>query len=282
MDHQIRPLALVGGRLIDGTGAAPIEPAVLLMEGSRIGAVGTTRKMTVPEGTQVIDISGMTVMPGLIDLHAHLSFAPSKDPWAAAPEDPFIPQTDLVLHGAHHAAQVLEAGFTTVRDAFSFHEHTMSLSLRAATASGLVKGPRIFAAGYVGSTGTETDMRMAPLIPRPPGHTADGPWEIRKRVRKIMRDGFDWVKSFTSGGRVSGGQEEDVWYVNHTPEEMNALVEEVHRYGARVMVHATTSDQARHGARSDHFRVLREGLLTRPRAGRSAQSCGRPGRKADA
>jgi len=236
-------LALVGGTLIDGTGAAPTRPCVILLSGAQILAVGTAQEISVPDNAVVIDVAGMTVMPGLIDLHAHLSLAPSKDPWSAASMDPFTPtQTDLVLWGAAHASKVLEAGFTTVRDAFSFHDNTMSLSLRMATASGLLVGPRIFTAGYVGSTASEVDMRLSGQIPRPYGRTADGPWEMRKRAREVLRDGHDWIKSFTSGGRVAGAEEEDVWYVNHTTDEMDALADEVHRYGARLMVHATTSD----------------------------------------
>jgi imidazolonepropionase-like amidohydrolase len=91
-------------------------------------------------------------------------------------------------------------------------------------------------------TGSIVDMRIPPEMERPYGYTADGPWELRKRAREVLRDGFDWIKSFTSGGRTPGNQEEDVWYTNHTPEEMQALVSEVHTFGARVMVHATTPE----------------------------------------
>jgi imidazolonepropionase-like amidohydrolase len=85
-------------------------------------------------------------------------------------------------------------------------------------------------------------MRMAPFVPRPPSHAADGPWELRRRVRECAREGYEWIKTFTSGGRIAGGQEEDVWYVNHSQPERDAIVDEAHQLGMGVMVHATTPD----------------------------------------
>ena len=94
-------------------------------------------------------------------------------------------------------------------------------------------------------TGTEVDMRMRPHVQRPYGYTADGPWEMRKRTREVARAGFDLVKMFTSGPRVPGEQESDVWYVNQTAEEVEAAVSEAHTLGMRVMVHATTEEAIR-------------------------------------
>jgi imidazolonepropionase-like amidohydrolase len=83
-------------------------------------------------------------------------------------------------------------------------------------------------------------MRIKPWLPRIAGHAADGPWALRGLVREVIRDGYQWIKTFTSGGRVAGGQEEDVWYTNHTFDELRALVDEAHNYGIRVMIHCST------------------------------------------
>jgi imidazolonepropionase-like amidohydrolase len=236
-------LALIGGRVIDGLGSGPTGPVVILIDPPRIRAVGPADRVVIPEGTERIEIHGSTVLPGLLDLHAHLCWKPNLvDRLVAAREDPLTPDSVLALWGSAHATALLQAGFTTVRDGFAWHGRFTSLALREAIADGAIKGPRIVAAGYAGMTGTEVDIRMSPNVPRPYGVAADGPWELRKRVRECVRDGYDWIKTFTSGGRVAGGQEEDVWYVSHTSDEMNALVDEAHRFGTRVMVHATTRD----------------------------------------
>ncbi len=235
-------LALVGGTLIDGTEAKPLDNSTVLIEGSKIIEIRTAESNAVPQQASVLDVSGMTVLPGLMDLHTHLCFVPSPNPLIAISDDPLAPETWAMLWGVAHAQSTLRAGFTTVRDGFNYHGQTGCLSLARAVDEGIINGPRIFAAGYVGVTSTEVDIRIAPWIPRPYGYTADGPWEMRKRVREVIRDGYVWVKTFTSGGRVSGGQEEDVWYTTHTYEELQALIDEAHNYDIPVMIHATTHD----------------------------------------
>jgi imidazolonepropionase-like amidohydrolase len=236
-------LALVGATVIDGTGAPATAPASLLIEGDRIAAVAPRADLEIPEAATVIDVPGLTVLPGLIDLHAHLCWAPNlEDPMIVAQDDPFVPDSYMAMWGVHHAAAYLQAGFTTVRDAFAWSGRRTSLALRDAIRDGAVRGPRIVPAGYAGMTGTEVDIRMPPTVPRPYGFVADGPWELRKRVRECVREGYEWIKTFTTGGRVSGGQEVDTWYVNHTPEEMDAIVDEAHRFGVGVMVHTSTRE----------------------------------------
>jgi imidazolonepropionase-like amidohydrolase len=196
-------------------------------------------------------MAGMTVMPGLIDLHVHLCAVPyacagHAVPGRTGPVSPrVVPETEEVLWGARHAAADLEAGFTTVRDAFSYSTETGALSLRHAAETGLIKSPRIFAAGYAGMTGSIVDMRHPPSMSRPYGYVADGPWELRKRTREVIRGGFNWIKTFTSGGRAPGQQEDDTWYTNHTIEELQAIIDEAHNFDIRVMVHATTPEAIR-------------------------------------
>ena len=231
-------------RLLDGRSEPPLDDATIVIDGERIVAVGASSDVTAPPEAEVLDARGMTALPGLIDLHVHLCAAPHVGPGSGVPRI-MVPETELVLWGAKHARANLEAGFTTVRDAFSFYTETAVLSLREAAANGLVKGPRIIAAGYAGMTGSIVDMRYPPGMTRPYGYTADGPWELRKRTREVLRDGYDWIKSFTSGGRAPGSQEDDTWYTNHTVEELEAIIDEAHTFGAKVMIHATTPEAIR-------------------------------------
>lgn len=244
-------LALTNSRLIDGTAASARAGQVVLIDGDTIAAVGPQDNVEVPSGADIIDAAGMTVLPGLIDLHVHLCAVPYARAGAKAPgrtgtgSPQAVPETEEVLWGALHARAALEAGFTTVRDAFSFHSHTGALSLRHGAQIDIVKSPQIFAAGYVGMTGSIVDMRFSPTMERPYGYVADGPWELRKRAREVIRDGFNWIKTFTSGGRAPGEQEDDTWFTNHTDEELSAIIDEAHNFDIRVMVHATTREAIR-------------------------------------
>lgn len=241
-------IALTNVRVIDGTAGAPRERSTVLIDGDTIAAVGATAEIPAAAETEILDLPGMTVLPGLIDLHVHLCAVPycCQGSGTLRREGPEThrnaPETEQTLWGARHARADLEAGFTTVRDAFSFHTETAALSLRRAAAMGITKSPRIFAAGYAGMTGSIVDMRYSPLMPRPYGYVADGPWELRKRAREVIRDGFDWIKTFTSGGRAPGEQEDDTWFINHTVEELTAIIDEAHNFDIRVMVHATTRE----------------------------------------
>lgn len=237
-------IAITNCRVIDGTERGPVGNATVLLDDDLIKAVGPSDEVTAHPEAEVIDAEGMSLLPGLIDLHVHLCAAPDVGAGSGVPRF-MIPDTELTLWGADNARMDLEAGFTTVRDAFSFHNETATLSLRKATATGLTKGPRILAAGYAGMTGSIHDMRYPPNMVRPYGYTADGPWELRKRTREVIRDGYDWIKTFTSGGRAPGGQEDDTWYTNHTVEELTAIIDEAHTFDVKVMIHATTPEAIR-------------------------------------
>ncbi len=105
--------ALVGAKLIDGAGGTPIEDAVVVIEGERISSVGKADATTVPTGAEVIDVTGKTVIPGLINCHTHLCLDGSPDPVTALKQRSF---TENVLIAAKHAEATLRAGVTTVRD----------------------------------------------------------------------------------------------------------------------------------------------------------------------
>jgi imidazolonepropionase-like amidohydrolase len=229
--------AVRAGTLIDGTGAAPVRNAVILIEGGRITAAGAG--VQVPRGATVIDLSGHTVLPGFIDAHVHLTGPIIGDgDWqhAALVESPSL----HALHGAVHARQTLEAGFTTVRNvgAGDFTD----LALRDAIARGWVPGPRILGAGTsFGINGGHCDG-SAGYWPGafPQGRiedgAADGVLEVREAVRYNVKYGADVIKICATGGVLSPG--DSVGVQQYTEEEMRAVVEAAHQLERRVAAHA--------------------------------------------
>lgn len=237
------------GRLIDGTGSAAVGPATLVLEGDRIADVvaGPPAEALVASATAFIDASQQTVMPGMMDLHVHLIHGVTD------PREPHIlygilsstPQM-LTLWAARNARLLLEAGFTTVRDFASFYNdgrNPEGLALRDAITLGLMPGPRIFAGGWVSSTAGHRDMFPPRVWPRPEGSLADGPWEVRRAVRAMARDGVDFIKTSTSGG--AGGHTEEIWWRSFTFEELEALVEESHAFGLKVATHSHTAESVK-------------------------------------
>ena len=139
---QSRPLALVGGTLIDGTGSAPLRDSVVLIRGERIEKIGTTVSLPVPNGYEAVSTEGLTVLPGLWDLHVHLMYAGHPDVryWF----DTYTPQFERVIMPAS-AEQMLMAGVTTVRDLAAPPQPI--LAVRKRIASGEIPGPTVYVAG---------------------------------------------------------------------------------------------------------------------------------------
>lgn len=230
--------AIRAGTLIDGTGAAPVRNAVILVQGDRITAVGAN--VQVPAGATVIDLSGATVLPGFIDAHVHLAGHTIGDgDWqhAGLTEMP----SQLALLGAAHAHQTLEAGFTTVRvvGSGSFGD----LALRNAIAAGWIPGPRILGAGTsFGINGGHCDGSSGyqPESPLSRGTieagAADGVEEVREAVRYNVKHGADLIKICATGGVLS--PTDSVGVQQYTEEEIRAVVEAAHMTERRVAAHA--------------------------------------------
>jgi imidazolonepropionase-like amidohydrolase len=239
------------GALLDGTGRGP-APATLVLSGGTVEAVLPAGVTPAIGGEDlVIDGSAHTVMPGLMDLHVHLQHG------VLDPREPHLdfgmltstPQL-LTLWATRNARLMLEAGFTTARDMAGYrHPRNLEvLAVRDAVALGIAEGPRLFVAGWAGQTAGHGDMGLPRTWPRDPQLVADGPWEFRRLVRRLVRDGVDLIKTSTSGG--AGGHGEALWWRNHTDEELAALIDEAHSSGHRVACHAHTADGIKRALRA--------------------------------
>jgi imidazolonepropionase-like amidohydrolase len=230
--------AIRAGVLIDGTGAAPVRNAIILVQGERITAVGPA--VAIPKGAKVVDLSGETVLPGFIDAHVHLIGRIIGDgDWqhSTVTELP----SAMTLLGAAHAQQTLEAGFTTVRVVGS--PEFADLGLRDAIDAGWVPGPRILGAGIaVGARGGHCD-ETAGFNPGTFGHeagfqdgVADGVDQARSAVRYMVKYGADVIKICATGGVLS--PKDSVGLQQYTEEEMRAIVETAAMLRRKVAAHA--------------------------------------------
>lgn len=230
--------AIRAGTLIDGTGAAPARNVVIVIRGDRITAIGSD--LAVPRGATLIDLSGATVLPGLVDAHVHLATRTIGDgDWQHAGLTDLPGQAALL--GAAHAQQTLEAGFTTVRVVGAAHFD--DIALRNAIDAGWIPGPRIVGAGIsFGITGGHCD-ELDGLRPEVTGHesgiadgAADGVDQVRAAVRYVVKYGADVIKICATGGVLSAT--DSVGAQQYTEEEMRAIVETARMLSRRVAAHA--------------------------------------------
>ncbi len=228
--------ALVGADLIDGTGGPVVKDAVVLMEGERIVQVGERGMVGMMEGTEVVDVGGMVVMPGMIDCHDHLA---SKDYGMASRMGIDSPVSLQHLRTAKVLEQTLAAGYTCVRDGGG-----LDIGFKQAVETGLYPGPRlVLSVAIISPTGgladkvTPSGQRFPHPDPMMPSGIADGDNPVRAKVREMCRAGADVVKFATTGGASSrpGHGPLDTAF---GPSEVAALVDEARALGRRTMCHA--------------------------------------------
>lgn len=227
------------GTLLDGTGGAARKDQVIVIEGDRIQAVGSG--LPVPPGATVIDLSGATVLPGLIDAHTHL-FLQGEDP-AEGGYDGNILQQGLAYRAARAtvaARRALEQGFTTLRDLGTEGAGYGDVGIREAIERGHIPGPRLFVATLgISTTGGYPLEGYAPELVLPKGVAiVDGPVEARKAAREQIEKGADWIKVYMTHRSWVGADGKLVSQPTLTVEELKAIVDEAHGNEKRVACHA--------------------------------------------
>lgn len=214
-------LALVGGTLIDGFGSTPIRNSVVLVEGERITAVGRVGELEVPAGAEVISTEGMSVLPGLWDMHVHLILTGHADygHWHPTYRDRFASE---IMPAA--ANQLLLAGVTSARDLGAPLED--SIAVRERIRKGEIPGPTLYVSGPF--------IQKAPY----PGTEAyrwgvDGPEDARAKVRRLAEAGVDVIKLIDQD--------------QMTAAEIEAVVDEAHAHGLPVVAHSHRPEEIRRG-----------------------------------
>lgn len=231
-------LALVGGRLIDGFGGNPVEDSVVLITGERITAVGRVGELEIPDGVEVISTEGMSVLPGLWDMHVHLMIVGHSDyeHWDQTYPDRF---RDPIMPAA--ARQLLQAGVTSARDLGAPLDDI--LAIREALASGELEGPTLYVSGPF--------IQHAPY----PGTEAfrwgvEGPEDGRRKVARLAEAGVDVIKLIDQD--------------QMTMEEVQAVVDEAHRHGLPVIAHSHRPEEIRRGIAAGVDGFEHTGLGTAP------------------
>jgi imidazolonepropionase-like amidohydrolase len=220
------------GRVIDTAAGKVREGQWIVVSGERITAIHAAGAFEAPPGTQVIDLSGWTVLPGLVDTHTHLISDPTLPPY----QDYGLSVPRLALIGAANARRTLLSGVTTTRDVGSYS--FTDVALRDAITAGDVDGPRVRASGpALGITGGHCDDNLlAPEFKEVGEGVADGVDGVRKAVRRNVKYGVDHIKYCGTGGVFSKGTIPGAQ--QFTEAEVAALIDEAHMHGRKVAVHA--------------------------------------------
>ena len=229
------------GTLIDGNSDSPRRDQVIVIRGNRIEIVSDASSAKIPEGANVVDLSGATVLPGLIDSHTHI-FLQGEDP-SQGGYDENILKYPLALRAARATVSVrraLEQGFTTLRDVETEGAGYGDVGIKEAIEGGYIPGPRLFVSTRaISTTGGYPLEGYAPELEMPKGvQIVDGPVEARKAAREQLDHGADWIKVYMTHRSWVGKKGELVSQPTLTVEELKAIVDETHGWQKKIACHA--------------------------------------------
>lgn len=241
---MVDQLVISNATIIDGAGGDPISNGTLIIEGAQIVGVDTHAHRG-NGGANVIDASGMTILPGLINMHDHAYRKRLRNPDAGSSYREHSkklvaePATYLALLSASNALNELKTGITTIREAGAGHD--ISINLRRFFNEGLLPGPRMLVAGQpIVMTGGH-EYRW--------GRQADGPDEVRKAAREQLLTGVDHLKFMATGG-IARIPEEHPDTVEFNEEELRAGIEEAHKHHKKTHAHAYATEGIKNAVRA--------------------------------
>jgi len=227
------------GHVLDVRTGQLLANQAIVIEGDKIAKIAPSSEVKSAAGDATIELPDATLLPGLIDMHTHLTFDLNSLGYSGLR----ISTAREALHGARNARRTLEAGFTTVRNlgAFDYSD----IALRDAINDGDVIGPRIVASGpALGITGGHCDENLLPpAFHFQGGGVADGIEAVQHKVREVIKYGADVIKICATGGVLSKGDDPNA--SQYTLEEMKAIVADAHRLGRKVAAHAHGAEGVR-------------------------------------
>jgi imidazolonepropionase-like amidohydrolase len=262
----MEPLLIKAGRVYDGVADKALEHAYIVVDGDSIAAVGPQSELEGSQFAHEIDLgSEVTVLPGLINMHTHMSFSGGTAVFQDHQQESY--ETKLI-RAVENLKAALHTGVTTVRDCGTLNN--IAFAVRAAVERGTMLGPRVIASG-AGLTTTGGHLWFC-------GVEAEGEVEVRRAVRAQVKSGADFIKVFATGGNTTPGT--NPLAAQYTEAEMCAITEEARRLGKSVASHAHgtpgvhTSITAR-VTTIEHCSFLQpEGIMYEPEQGRRIADAG--------
>jgi len=214
---------LKGATLITGTGEAPIENAGLLIDGKTIKKIGKAEEIQISKDVKVVDVSGKTIMPGMINCHVHIIMEPVGNPFDLILKESAV---KTAMRGVVNLKKHLKSGVTYLRDMGGYQ--FIDIELKKCLAEGLIEGPDFLVSGRV--------LTMTGGHGHPMGRECDGIDEVRKAAREQLKAGADVIKIMATGGVMTPGVEPGSPQL--TREEIQVAVEEAHKAGKKTATHA--------------------------------------------
>jgi imidazolonepropionase-like amidohydrolase len=220
------------GHIVDVKTGKVLDAQTIVVVGDTIQSIAPTSSVQAQSTDKIVDLSGLTVLPGLIDVHTHLTMNPDFDPFLEVTST----SAKEAINGVVNARTTLMAGFTTVRNVGA--DGFVDVDLRDAINAGQVAGPHMQVSGpLIGITGGHCDENLLPVQYHAVGDgVADGIPAVQHMVRQNIKYGADLIKICATGGVLSKGDDPNA--AQFTLEEMQAIVAEAHRLGRKVAAHA--------------------------------------------